>query len=199
MGFDPEQVAAHPFLTQAVLDGRVTHGSRDDLAATLEPSPTGVAAVASLVASRPPPDPSDASAVLAEGTWAQGLVVRHIEAVGTASDVEAARLLVAMRSLRVRDAAWSAITRARSRAAVGFFTDLVRRAPGDLLPAAAALLAWSAWQAGDGALAWCAIDRAHDVDPDYGLSGLVAEALERAVPPSVCDDGFDWKEGLDTA
>ena len=63
----------------------------------------------------------------------------------------------------------------------------------------AALLAWAAWQSGDGALAWCALDRCDEVDPAYGLSALIAEALERAVPPSVWDGGFDWKEGLDPA
>ncbi|MDO9397739.1 MAG: DUF4192 family protein, partial [Herbiconiux sp.] len=87
--------------------------------------------------------------------------------------------------------------RARARPAAAFFTDVARRAPDDLLPAAAALLAWAAWQAGDGALAWCALDRCEQADPGYGLAALLAEALERAVPPSVMAEGFDWKEGLD--
>ena len=39
-------------------------------------------------------------------------------------------------------------------------------------------------QAGDGALAWCAVDRGREVDPDHSLAGLVADLLEGAVPPT---------------
>ena len=60
--------------------------------------------------------------------------------------------------------------------------------------APAALLGFAAWQAGQGALAWCAVDRCHEVDPDYSLADLVAEALIRVVPPDAWDDGFDWAE-----
>jgi hypothetical protein len=36
---------------------------------------------------------------------------------------------------------------------------------------------------GDGALAWCAVARAREVDPDHSLARLVADLLEAAVPP----------------
>ncbi|MFB9314824.1 DUF4192 domain-containing protein [Nocardioides plantarum] len=202
--FDPVRLAAHPFLAQAVLDGRVLHRSRDDLATSLEPDAAAVARVERAVAGLATrPGALDApSAQLAEGTWAQALVARHLAATSPApaaapSDADVARLLCSMQVLRVRDAAWSAITRARARPAVAFFADVLRRSPRELRPAAAALLAWAAWQSGDGALAWCALDRCDDVDPAYGLSALIAEALERAVPPSVMVDGFDWREGLE--
>ena len=201
--FDPVRLAAHPFLAQAVVDGRVLHRSRADLAASLEPDAEAVARVERAVdrlATRA--GALDApSAQLAEGTWAQALVARHLASVAPVPTVphddDAARLLCSMRELRVRDAAWSAITRARARPAVALFGDLLRRSPRELVPAAAALLAWAAWQAGDGALAWCALDRCDDVDPAYGLSALIAEALERAVPPSAMAEGFDWREGLE--
>ena len=61
----------------------------------------------------------------------------------------------------------------------------MRRAPRDLLPGACSLLAFAAWQHGDGALAWCAIDRCLDVDPDYSMAHCVAQILTGAVPPSV--------------
>jgi len=44
-----------------------------------------------------------------------------------------------------------------------------------------------AWLAGQGALAWCAVDRSREADPDYGLAGVLAEALTSAVPPSSWD------------
>jgi hypothetical protein len=37
---------------------------------------------------------------------------------------------------------------------------------------------------GNGALAWCAVDRARQADPDQPLAALVADALEGAVPPT---------------
>lgn len=197
--FDPDLLAAHPFLAQAVVEGRVLHHSRADLVASLEPDPVAVARVAAALADLPGPGGrlETASAQLAEGTWAQALVTRHLDAGPGPTDPEVARLLRGMQTLRVRDAAWSAVTRARARPAAAFFADVLRRSPRDLVPAAAALLAWAAWQSGDGALAWCALDRCEQVDPDYGLALLIAEALERAVPPAVMAEGFDWKEGLD--
>ncbi|WP_148614765.1 DUF4192 domain-containing protein [Nocardioides rubriscoriae] len=209
VAFDAARLAVHPFLAQAVVDGRVLHRSRGDLAAALEPDPAAVARLAALVAGAPTHPPS-VSTELAEGTWTHALVTRYLAAAAAPpspvhpvhpapppTDAEVARLLCGMRSLRVRDAAWSAITRAAARPAVALFTDVLRRTPRELVPAPAALLAWAAWQAGDGALAWCALDRCEAVDPGYGLAALIAEALERAVPPTVMAEGFDWRDGLD--
>ena len=58
---------------------------------------------------------------------------------------------------------------------------MVRRSPTELLAAPAALLAFAAWLAGDGALAWCAVDRCALADPDYRMAGLVAHTLEQRV------------------
>ena len=77
------------------------------------------------------------------------------------------------------------ITRATSGAHVELWRGLVRRAPRHLLPGASSLLAFAAWQHGDGALAWCAIDRCLEVDPDYSMAHCVAQILTGAVPPSV--------------
>ena len=48
--------------------------------------------------------------------------------------------------------------------------------------------ALAAWLSGQGALAWCAIDRCRESDSDYGLAGLLAELLAHAVPPSAWED-----------
>jgi hypothetical protein len=60
----------------------------------------------------------------------------------------------------------------------------LRRAPESQVPDTAVIVAFCAWQAGHGALAWCALDRCFDVDPDHRLGGFLAECLTRAVPPS---------------
>ena len=79
-----------------------------------------------------------------------------------------------------RDVAWAEITRETSEPHVDLWRELVRRSPRDLLPGASSLLAFAAWQHGDGALAWCAIDRCLEVDPDYSMAHCVAEVLTRA-------------------
>ena len=71
---------------------------------------------------------------------------------------------------------------------MGFWTDVVRRAPDDLLAAPAALLGLAAWLAGHGALAWCALDRCAAVDPDHALAEEVAQLLLHAVPPRTWEE-----------
>lgn len=95
----------------------------------------------------------------------------------------AARLLLSVSDPSVRDAAWAGMSRATARRHVELWSDLVRRCPDDLVPHAAGVLAFAAWLAGDGALAWCAVDRGQAIDPDHSLLGLVADLLEGAVPP----------------
>ena len=70
----------------------------------------------------------------------------------------------------VRDVVWCAITREEAAAHVRVWRDVVRRSPEELVAPAAGLLAFAAWLAGDGALAWCAIDRSLRSDPDHTLA-----------------------------
>jgi hypothetical protein len=64
------------------------------------------------------------------------------------------------------------------------WTDLVRGAADPWVPAPAALLAFTAWQCGEGALASIAIDRALACDPRYSMALLLREILDAGVPPS---------------
>jgi hypothetical protein len=61
----------------------------------------------------------------------------------------------------------------------------VRSAPTDLVAPVASVLAFLAWLAGDGALAWCALERAAEGDPPCSLADTVARALEQALPPAL--------------
>jgi len=71
---------------------------------------------------------------------------------------------------------------------VAFWTDVVRRAPPDLVAEPAAVLAFAAWLAGSGALAWCALDRCFAAAPGHTLGVLLARALQQAVPPTIWDE-----------
>jgi hypothetical protein len=169
----PYDLSSHPFVAAAILEGRVLHGSREALAATLSSRPADVAAL-----ERALPQPE------ASGAWVAQTVARHVAGSTSPSDAEAARLLVGVADPQVSDAAWAGITRSDARRHVELWSGLVRRCPDDLLPHAAGVLAFAAWLAGDGALAWCAVDRGREVEADHSLVELVADLLEGAVAPA---------------
>jgi hypothetical protein len=167
----PYDVSSHPFVVEAVVAGRVLHGSRADLAATLLPDPSGVAAVAE-VREGPPP-----------AAWVATALAEWVGRGGPPPPRVAARLLDALAAPEVRDQVLASVRRDRAADHVRFWTGLVRTAPDDLAGHAAAVLGACAWLAGDGALAWCAVDRAREVDPRHPLAEQVAALLVGAVPP----------------
>lgn len=189
----PCDVSAHPIRVRAVLQGQVTHASREALVSTIEPDAVAQAAVAALLDDRPVADRLD------EGRWLVGLVTRCTHPSGESEGAhhgEVARLLLAVRDTVLRDAAWSLIDRACAPRHLRFWSDVLRRAPEHLVAAPAALAGWAAWQVGDGALAWAAVDRCRDADPRYALAHLLAQALEHAVPPDDWEGHWDWAEPL---
>lgn len=174
----PYDISSHPFAAQAVLEGRVTHRSRTELATSLETDPARAAAVVAADGGGPSRGPS----------WVRATVHRHTTAGTVPSDGEAARLLRAIGfDLDARDAAWVGVPRDDAPAHVALWTDLLRRAPEEHVPDAAAILGLVAWLAGHGALAWCAVDRAVALEPTHSLAGLVGDLLAGAVPPT------DWE------
>ena len=72
---------------------------------------------------------------------------------------------------------------ADARQAVDLWSDAVRRLPGAHVAGPAAVLAFAAWLLGDGALAWCAVDRCRESSPSHSLATLVSGMLETATPP----------------
>jgi hypothetical protein len=193
----PYDDEAHAFTAQAVFEGRVTLASREDLRDTLASAPDEVARVAALQAGETAPGPEDVGAVVG------GLVARCVATGESLVDADAARVLGAVVQVEVRDAALYAVTLESAAAHLRVWADLLRRAPECQVPDSAAVVAFCAWQAGHGALAWCALDRCFDVDPDHRLGGFLAECLTRAVPPgawheTVCgpapNSGAAWAE-----
>jgi hypothetical protein len=176
----PYDVSAHLFAAESVLSGRVTHASRADLEATVAPDPAAVARVAAAA--------GDPDGQRPEPGWLPATVARHVTAGSVPDDVEAASLLAGLLDVRVRDAALALLRRETAEAHARLWSDLVRRAPESLVAPAAAVLGFAAWLSGNGALAWCAVDRCLAADPDHRLARHLAEALTRAVPPSIWEE-----------
>jgi len=65
------------------------------------------------------------------------------------------------------------------------WTDVVRRAQPGYVAAPASLLAFTAWQGGDGSLANIALDRALADDPGYSMALLLRDAIGLGAPPSL--------------
>ena len=101
----------------------------------------------------------------------------------TAAD-PVAWLSVTLAHLPVRDDAWARMDPEYRDAHLRLWSDVVRRARRAYLAAPASLLAFTAWQCGEGALANIALDRALAADPGYSLAQLLRDILDAGVPPS---------------
>jgi Domain of unknown function (DUF4192) len=101
----------------------------------------------------------------------------------TAAD-PVAWLSVTLAHLPVRDDAWARMDPGHRDAHLRMWTDVVRRARPAYLAAPASLLAFTAWQSGEGALANIALDRALAADPRYSLAHLLRDIMDAGVPPS---------------
>jgi Domain of unknown function (DUF4192) len=93
-------------------------------------------------------------------------------------------LAVLLADIRVRDDAWARMDPAHRDAHCGLWTDVLRGAALEFVPAPASLLAFTAWQSGNGALAAMAVDRALTADPGYSMAQLLAGAVDAVLPPS---------------
>lgn len=97
----------------------------------------------------------------------------------------AALITIALTQLRVRDDAWARMEPAHRAAHLRLWTDLTRLARPGYVAAPASLLAFVAWQSGNGALGNVALDRALADNPRYSLALLLRDALDSGAPPSL--------------
>jgi hypothetical protein len=93
-------------------------------------------------------------------------------------------LAVSLDDLRVRDDAWARMMPEHAGEHLRLWTDVLRRAPARYAAAPASLLAFTAWQSGNGALANVAVERALAADPGYSMALLLQEAVTAGFPPS---------------
>lgn len=174
----PYDVSVHPFVAQAVLRGEIVFASRAELADSLNPNPARVTAVQSLLRT---------SAVLpaaVQAAWVVGEIRKWLEDGAGPSDADLARLLPVLAWSSVRDAAWQTLTRDGAARHVELWRQVLVAAPEEFRSAPAGLLAFAAWLAGNGALAWCAVDVVDPAAPDQTMAEVVRAILEQAVPPS---------------
>lgn len=183
-GPTPYDDQSHPFAVEAVLAGRVTHASREALRETVAPVPEERRRAADLMAGLPEPECADVARV-------RDVVARCVSARVDPDEDEVARILQSVTRVDVRDASLYAVSRGAAADHLRVWSEVLRRAPDAQVPDVAAVTAFCAWQAGDGALAWCALDRCFEVDPDHALGLCLAECLTRAVPPDT------WAEVVD--
>lgn len=189
----PYDLSSHPLTVRRVVAGLRVHATREELAATLRPGPhDDVEAVerhARTVMGRLARAGSRPGGLTTElrrqARWVRTRVRRWSGEALTAED--AGRMAALMAVSSVRDVAWVDLDRDRATAQLELWRDLLRRAPDELVPGLAAVTAFAAWLDGDGALAWCVLERCSEVtggvEPDIVLVGLVARLLTEAVSP----------------
>ncbi|GAA4827894.1 DUF4192 domain-containing protein [Actinomycetospora corticicola] len=172
--------------------GRVTYGSRDEMAAALAPDPgAGSRRRRDLV------DDAHQAALLDRELAGPGAARRDLEAVrravldvgsgGVLAEEEIARLAVALCDPRVRDIALGFAAGCddgvEPAAAEQLWRLLVRAVPEPEVAEPATLLAFASLDHGGGATLTTALERARSADPDHRLSGLLATMLAAGQPP----------------
>lgn len=114
----------------------------------------------------------------------QRAIKRYRAGDSVTSGDELAWLAVLLADLRVRDDAWARMNPKYREAHIRLWIDVLRAAATEYMPAPASLLAFTAWQSGNGALACVAVDRALAARPGYSMALLIGEALDAGLPPS---------------
>jgi hypothetical protein len=191
----PFEPTTHPAAAALAAAGLTARPDRAALVGTLAPLAGPDAAAMSratdrallraeeLTASaRPPGDPWP---VVEAGRKAVRAAIGSYRRGGRITDHDQlAWLAVVLPDLRVRDDAWARMEPRHRAAHRRLWTDVVRHACEPFVPAPASLLAFTAWQSGDGALANVAIDRALAADPRYSMALLLRQAVDAGLPPS---------------
>jgi Domain of unknown function (DUF4192) len=121
---------------------------------------------------------------------AQKVITNYRQSRTTVSYQDAARLLVSLRDQWVRDDAWSRMEPDHKKAHLRLWLDLTRLARYGYAAAPASLLAFVAWQSGNGTLANVALDRALNDDPTYKMARLLSRIIDSGTSPEAAKPSF---------
>jgi len=188
----PFDAAGHPASAVLADAGLPVLPGRDALAATIGPLAGPVAGamvqatrraerVAARLTATGRPQALDLPGLAAVRTMVQ----TYRDGRTISSPVRHAWLALVLTSVRVRDDAWARMDPDHRDAHRRLWTDVVRRAQPGYVAAPASLLAFTAWQCGDGTLANIALERALTDIPDYSMALLIHDALDSGAPPSM--------------
>jgi hypothetical protein len=196
----PYDAAGHPAAVLAAASSRGVLSSREELAETIA-SAEGDEAASMRRATRAAEDRAGRLRAHAAEKGTRREVARAMadtgrKAVADAigwyragesfpSHADAAWLTVMLNSLRVRDDAWARMDPEFKLDHLRLWADLTRLARPGHIAAPAALLAFTAWQSGSGALANLALDRALADSPAYSMARLLRDTLDAGAPPSM--------------
>lgn len=183
----------HPWILDALVDGEVIHESREALQHSLDlDQPAADQVLDALLdqlgerATRlDHGEPvAEIFSGLPERAWLSEFVRTHaVLPTPTMRCGDVARLLIDCLDVGVRDVVWAQLDRGNARAHQQFWVAIVRQAIDFWGSTPAAYLGLASWLAGDGATAWCAVDRCLIDEPDHALAQCVAHLLEGAFPP----------------
>lgn len=193
-----ERDATSELAVAMTVEGHVVLGSREELAAMLDPV-SGLAAAAMAYAVPRVHDEFTARVAagdkedLVDELLALFRAAVDARAAGLAGELtadDAAKLIVALRLWGVRDEVFTWYEGGRGDATRSLLLELVRRSvlPGDA--SALTVLAWVCYLRGEGVLAGIAIDRARTADPEYSFAQLLDQVLSGAVNPSIFQEAI---------
>ncbi|GAA0958701.1 DUF4192 domain-containing protein [Virgisporangium aurantiacum] len=138
---------------------------------------------------------ADPAATIAEaGRAAAAMIYEHHRSGDRPTDDEAAWLIVLLTDTAVRDHVWRQTHGHHGH--LTLWTDLTRRAEPDLVAAPATLLAFTAWQMGNGPVAAIALQRALNTDPAYRMARLLQLVLFTGMPPTAVGGRFLTEDPL---
>jgi hypothetical protein len=191
--YDPCSHPAAAVLSQA---GISAYPDRAALARTLEPPP-GSARVTrqatsralrradTLIAAAQQAGTDPAAALAGAGRRAvRQAIWQYRSGAAAISAPRRAFLAVVLADLQVRDDAWALMDPEFRACHLRLWTDVVTGAAPEFVPGPASLLAFTAWQSGEGALANVAVERALAADPAYTMALLIGQAVQAGLPPS---------------
>jgi hypothetical protein len=189
---DPELAALLPegvpavLPSRAALAGLIAPSGGEDAASTLGATRRAGQRAARLTGrARQSADPvARRHPVAGAGIRAVRAAIRACRQDQAVTRAQAGWLLVALHDPWVRDDALCRMDAAHRRAHLKLWTDLTRLASPGYVAAPATLLAFTAWQAGNGPLANVALDRALDDDPRYEMARTLRLLINHGIPPA---------------